>query len=507
MISIFLLNNPITPDPDILKTSEFRRTVFFDEIIIGYILVTERADKLLGFLDVSVASDDDSFIVQSIEFTKLRKWIFENSQQEIYEFKIPVPYPKRKLVDPFLILTAKFVPKYESIAAKDEHLPDFESHGRNLLDGWKSNTLFLKESKHDIGTNNVTANNTQDMEVEKPVKQSLKLRIMSPLIIKLKSTRPAGKHNILLSSFNIEMSETLRDYDPEMHIQLNAFHIDFNGNVTSLNDDSYPLILNSEESMNFNFRLMNLTEEAVQPLNIAIKLKVFKSNTHISNEIVTSWVPYVDFNLIAPPINSSLKYTTNNSTSSLSKKRVTTKRFNSMNSVMINLANANSNLFGLRLTFTGRLNVNLGEIVDWQLQAINTSFNKLNLSLVVNKLETSHSKITLNGHTSQSNVKATQLVPHPTPPIAPIQVNNTLPTQLTSSNSKALYESLKLEPLGILILNNDIRLNLEPNSVFEINLKIMGISKGIYNLEGVNIFDLNNGDCIDFGKLVEVFVI
>ena len=31
--------------------------------------------------------------------------------------------------------------------------------------------------------------------------------------------------------------------------------------------------------------------------------------------------------------------------------------------------------------------------------------------------------------------------------------------------------------------------------------------QGIFNLDGVKVFDMNSGDGIDFGKLVEVFVI
>ena len=58
-----------------------------------------------------------------------------------------------------------------------------------------------------------------------------------------------------------------------------------------------------------------------------------------------------------------------------------------------------------------------------------------------------------------------------------------------------------------LILNNDIRMGpLDPNAVFETEIQLI-VSKGIFNLDGVKVFDMNSGDGIDFGKLVEVFVI
>lgn len=70
------------------------------------------------------------------------------------------------------------------------------------------------------------------------------------------------------------------------------------------------------------------------------------------------------------------------------------------------------------------------------------------------------------------------------------------------------YNSLKLNTNGIIILNNDIRIGpLDSNTVFETEIKLIGLSKGIFNLDGIKIFDINSGDGLDFGKLVEVFVI
>ena len=43
----------------------------------------------------------------------------------------------------------------------------------------------------------------------------------------------------------------------------------------------------------------------------------------------------------------------------------------------------NSSLTGLRLTFVGKLDIKLGEVVNWKIQAINNSMSRLNLSLLV----------------------------------------------------------------------------------------------------------------------------
>ncbi|KAK7678640.1 hypothetical protein QCA50_018367 [Cerrena zonata] len=133
------------------------------------------------------------------------------------------------------------------------------------------------------------------------------------------------------------------------------------------------------------------------------------------------------------------------------------KSLSSTSSVTVNLTtNNNSTLAGLKLTFKGKLNVSLGEIITWKLQAINNSPNKLNLSLIVQN---------------------------------PINFN-------------------PLDTNGIIILDNDVRIGpIDSHSVFETDIKLIGISKGIYNLDGIKIFDISSGDGIDFGKLVEVFVV
>lgn len=171
----------------------------------------------------------------------------------------------------------------------------------------------------------------------------------------------------------------------------------------------------------------------------------------------------------------------------------------SSSSVTVNLTTSNnSTLSGLKLTFQGKLNLKLGEIVNWNLQAINNSPNKLNLSLVV------QNPINLNYGQKNANTS-----------------NNTSSSNLLNSTSDnkeilvynkvqlfSLYHSLKLNTSGIIILNNDIRIGpLEPNSVFETSLNLIGISQGIFNLDGIKIFDTSSGDGLDFGKLVEVFVV
>lgn len=116
-------------------------------------------------------------------------------------------------------------------------------------------------------------------------------------------------------------------------------------------------------------------------------------------------------------------------------------------SSMVTVNLSTNNMTGLRLTFKGRLSISLGEVVTWRLQAINTGSNRMSLV-----------------------VKSTEFD-------------------------------------GVFVLDNGLRIPLDANSVFETDIKIFGVSRGIHTLEGTKIFDVASGEGLDFGKLVEVFVI
>lgn len=235
-------------------------------------------------------------------------------------------------------------------------------------------------------------------------------------------------------------------------------------------------------------------------MGVNLTLKVL-GNDFETNVIETKWAPNIDFGLAAPPINHALKSTTPNLNIPMNSKRkpALNKRIvssiplnnakSSASSVTINLNNAgtsntlNSNtMLGLKLTFNGKLVVKVGEIVTFKLQAINNSPHKLNLSLVVQNLNTS----------------------------APTYLGGSFPFSFLNNKYQlyASYSELKLKSTGILILNNDLRLGpLDINSVYETNLKLVGFTKGIHNLEGLKLYDTITGEGLDFGKLVEIYVI
>lgn len=588
-----------------LHSSPVRDIIFFDESILGFIVLkaplnTQNYKQSKVFLDISIVLADLLKSKSDIENDKFNSSIInttlgsddiifhgENNDHHyiIWKFEVPVTYPKKKVNNPNVLFSCFISDKEakgtsvsrDSGPIADKALANYKpSYSRNLLSEL-NNEAKGSESKY-LLTIEPDVQETQpsiiiDEKLASISKASLSIPVSVSLVIKLKSTKPAGRNNILLSSLNIELSEELikllSELKDDYYFNILNLSLDFkNGTIDEFNSfkDKFPMSVKLIDSVSLSYRLLNnefLEKDLKQfdntsnmnqfskSINIRLTLQVQKfipdlnKFEDISNIITTNWSPFLDFSIIAPPINNSLKTTTNYSqfqslpnsqpfkynnirkpnllkpkglssqVSITSGNQINTgfsnfnihgsKRFNkslissSSSSVTVNLTTSNnSTLSGLKLTFQGKLNLKLGEIVNWNLQAINNSPNKLNLSLVVqNPINLNYGQKNANNsnNTSSSNLLTSAS------DNKEVLVYNKL--QLFS-----LYHSLKLNTSGIIILDNDIRIGpLEPNSVFETSLNLIGISQGIFNLDGIKIFDTSSGDGLDFGKLVEVFVV
>lgn len=631
-LSIAIPQNPDqliqnTDDHDInqflisLKSIPNRSLIFFDESLVGYIIfkTNEEYTKELShnvYLNVSVtpgdvngeaepqngAKEDSNYsvlntVLSSSHIIFLGQNTIDDLNYIIWRFEIPMVYPRRKLNNPkilFSCFTKRESPAaiqsediIDEVVATDIVLPDYKpgtepnvfSELNNLILETKSNYLFSPKFETHRQPLHKTQQPVEPVE-EKLLTAKLLLPITVSLVIKLKSTKPAGRNNMLLATLNIESSDELLSYLKDVPAEKVAKHYSFKILDLSMDfkhgiieefkteDFKFPVQYKLLDSINLTYKLINndLDRDSKQtdskPVNIKLTLQITKFNPadgtyeNTSSVITTNWTPSLDFSIIAPPINNSLKTTSNYSQSSYSQLQsqsqsrqsngmdprksalinsmykarntlgetgsATSLSYNTSNtmtnfnvnsakklnkpmrsssSVTVNLTtNANSTLSGLKLTFKGKLNINLGEVINWRLQAINESHNKLLLSLVVQNpinfnpvYSTSSSSANLNNNVSSSNL-----------------VNDESQEVLVYSKLQLynLYSSLKLDNRGIVILDNDIRLGpIEPFSVFETDIKLIGLSKGIFNLDGIKIFDTNSGDGIDFGKLVEVFVV
>lgn len=585
-----------------LSSSPERDIIFFDESVIGYVTLKTTSNSQYYkqskvFVDVSIqladqleskAEIDNGNFNSNIINTSLDaediiiQGVHNDEHYIIWKLEIPITYPKKKVNDPNILFSCFINDKEAGQGSFDKDaspvvekpLTDYKPcYSRNLLS--ELNNQVKNTNTNYLLTIDPSVQDTQpSLEINESKTTILQTSVSVPvrvsLVIKLKSTKPAGRNNILLSSLNIELSEELLkllgELDGDYYFNILNLSLEFkNGSIEDLNTfkDKFPIRFKLIDSINWSYRLIN-NEYLEKDLNqfdkgsninqysksigIRLTLQVQKYVPllnifeEVSNVIITNWSPVLDFSIIAPPINNSLKTSTNYSQfqslpnsqplkymrknnplkqkpslSSASLVNINqmnngisnlnmngSKRLNkslistSASSVTVNLTTNNTSaLSGLKLTFQGKLNLKLGEVVSWNLQAINNSPNKLNLSLLV------QNPINLNytpRNANTNNTSSFNLV-NSNPENNEILVYNKL--QLFS-----LYQSLKLNTHGIIILNNDIRIGpLKPNSVFETSLYLIGISQGIFNLDGIKIFDTNSGDGLDFGKLVEVFVV
>lgn len=249
---------------------------------------------------------------------------------------------------------------------------------------------------------------------------------------------------------------------------------------------------------------------------------LFPLDTNATADLISS--PRSASSLASPVINSttfSMGVNTENGKSVHGDLHQKLKRQSraSSTSLTVNIprTSKSSVLNGLILSFHGTTNVRVGEVFKWKIQAINKSHRVLNLSLYIQpKDNNNHSFLTSNitektpklsgsyhsssnlGFDSEHNkVNGNQIIyPYITPAAS------------SDVNLRKVFNQTKLTPTGIICLNNDVRIGpFDHYSVFETEINLIAIEKGIFSLQGVKIIDITSGESFDCGKLLEVVVI
>lgn len=589
-LRIIFPSNPIdTESEDICTTlsniepNDMRKIVFFDEHIQGYIIFSGPLDQqkdfirlVMAILPLDILGENDPLSYAASE-SKVEldlghdSLVHASESISIWKFELPVTYPRKRLSNPQLYIHCSLVDTKDETETNLEEIrdtvPTIEETLPNYFPCMKRN--LLSELNHQLDFIEIPSPATDETILSVPEKHfiektiiqaSVSIPVTISLVIKLKSTKPAGRNNMLLATLNVECSEELAKdkYVANFHFDILELKVGFkSGSVEPISLLKSSRISHSD-SLNLAYKFTNYEADSKdgnssKPINISLTLRVQEMKngkfSNISNIIQTQWSPYLDFGLIAPPINNALKTSHNNnlshvqpqgsaipinstrqkalmnniyklknasmsSASNVSNGGSTSRRLRQpfihptgrSSSVTVNLTTANnSTLSGLKLTFIGKLDINLGEVVNWKIQAINNSPNRLNLSLLVQN-PINFNPVYSGNNATTNNFSSSNLL-HNVGKVnsqGDVIIYNKL--QLY-----ALYNALKADgegEEGVLILNNDIRIGpLEPNTVFETEIQLVGISKGIFNLDGVKVFDINSGDGLDFGKLVEVFVI
>ncbi|KAI5966296.1 uncharacterized protein KGF55_000605 [Candida pseudojiufengensis] len=570
-------------DIDKLENLPIRQIVYHDEILQGYIINYKDNDskskKTTVYSCILPQNSDFTTELVSQENTSVHKYtfdenqvVFENNEILVWLFKFPILHQRKKIAQPNLYIACQLEestePQVVDITRAEDSmdLPNFMPVFNDLM------------VYSDVSINEQPNQNSLDTTIKKKAEDEkervkeeiavINLPIITSLVIKLKTTKPAGRNAILLAALNIECSDDLlhfltkeKSIDNTLHdiyFEITELNLIFENSLIQPTTQVVPTKIRIMDSLNVIYRLVSNAlpnKSSSKPIFIKMSFKVQKvvngELKSISNLIETEWNPFIDFGLIAPPINNALK--TNNNVSqvqsqvgalpngtnirqkallnniyklrspnssthsanslTLSSSSSTNNRKSSSgmpriaSSVTVNLAtNVNSSLAGLKLTFIGKLDIQVNQVTNWKIQAVNNSPNRLNLSLLVQNA-INFNPIYSTNTTSTNNISSSNLLTMNQN--SKSTSNNDVIIQ-NKNRSYSLYNSLKAnyEEEGVIILNNDVRIGpLEPQTVFETNIQLIGNRKGIFNLDGIKIFDINTGDGIDFGKLIEVFVV
>lgn len=571
---------------------KLREFLFFDELVTGFV-VFKCSDETIRDnakiqLDVSVANaellsydNEDAERENEGSNVSIMNWTLDETDViskkyhdkehcTIWKFTCPIVYPKRKLNKPNVLLScyvhrevSEESPKKEK-GAQNDFLVDFEPiHGANILDELSLLVSSTRQQHTSFKQPSAQRKVNETQTTRSPTvfsSYNMHIPLLTCLDIKLKSTKPAGRNNVMLATLGLELSEelltTYQNTFPyflsikELQISLTEGEVKNQDHVKT-----FPIDFKLRDSLSLTYKLSidkildskNLDRNIgvnlyIKAINLRIVIQLRKvvveggsySSVPVSSDIIMNWSPSLDFSLSAPPINNCLKTTSTNSPSlsqvnyqslkvprkpnfyktknALSgsllagspaltstnltqpSKKLGFPPLKSASSVMVNLTTGNSStLSGLKLTFQGKLTLKLGEITTWRLQAINNSTYRLNLSLLAQNSSNSNSQKAFNAYASAANS------------------TDKIQDKFTIYNRSLLfnaYQSMKAKMSGVLTLDNDIRIGpIDPGNVYETTIRLIGISPGIYNLDGIKLFDVGSGDGLDFGKLVEVFVV
>ncbi|GMM29935.1 hypothetical protein DAMA08_026800 [Martiniozyma asiatica (nom. inval.)] len=289
--------------------------------------------------------------------------------------------------------------------------------------------------------------------------------------------------------------------------------------------DSFPFTLNSESSATIPYKLIKLSQSSI----IKHDLITCTIKGEIDGRLIsTKWITNIDISTATLALSSSpnlskkysgvipnrklksasaptisKRYSThsgstlasgsNGSNDSFENKKMSSRRHASFKSRTLSSINSYSSLNsnkkrGLNIQISGPNLVKLGERFRWNLKLHNESTEKMDLIIYV-----------------QSSISKTYEKSTPTIPTQSGPNYDTIPLFTNQQLVRNFYH--KFNKSGIISLTNHLRVNLDRGFLFETELVLVSIERGIFNLYDLKIVDMISGTTFECGKLLDVFVI
>ncbi|CDK24909.1 unnamed protein product [Kuraishia capsulata CBS 1993] len=519
---------------DQLNKVEPRSVAFFDESLKGYAVLSANADTdtildtetrlrvrvslILNGAEIRQSS------VRNLVFTKeqlILQGHFQNTNYLIWKLEFPVLSPTKAVPHQQILISALVEPGYISSnsgakLSRTETLEDLKPTVQgNVLEGItstfknSSNSTAIPVISESILTQQKSQSgekpNGIPQDSSKAVKADVILPVYPVLQMKLKYTRLLGKSKLLLATLELGISKYFVKNRLPVQVDEISFSLPDGSAIPQMPASiTFPLQF-KDSTLHLTYRLVSDDNSSlVMPAVITVTSKIVQGSS--TRDICTRWSTKVDFGISHVPSSSSAKL---NSSPMASRTSVVLQRRNQemKNSLKHSSSSLTlpsrqntaymkpppNSLSGLRLSFSGTTITRVGERFKWKVQAVNNSENTIHASLFIQSAVS---------HAFEKSM----------PPI-PIPINPGLNDKRDAISIYPVpallsaYSSSKLSSNGIICLSNNLRLGpIEPHSVFETDMELMGIEKGLFNLQGVRLVDLSTSETFDCGGLLDVLV-
>ncbi|KAH3661681.1 hypothetical protein OGAPHI_006531 [Ogataea philodendri] len=284
-----------------------------------------------------------------------------------------------------------------------------------------------------------------------------------------------------MASLELALSGQFRESGASTQIESVGLLIQ-NCDVVSYSNLKYPLTLPKNSNLSLTYKLVNNDTKWMKPVLVTIACTV-----NAKRHIITKWNTNVDFQAapaVAPipsPSLGVLKSRSTNSALSLVKK----SRPKSNSS--LNLSHTRKNL---NISVSGQTKVKLGEVFKWKLQFINKSNDSLSLILYI-----------------QSSINKEYEKSVPPIPLQNSGFNKADPVPLYALGQLVRAFKHEFNKAGLISLTNNLKFTLDPGNLFETELELIGIEKGLVNLHDVRVLEIKSGEIFECGRLLDVLVV
>lgn len=549
----------------LLQNSAHKQVAYFDENIVSYIVVPLGKESK-GSLNLEIRYSSDKFQFQdqkrnrrNISYTLKEKPDYCNEKFQIWKFNFGI-IPGRNYTYIKLIATYE-----KEICAKNDLLKPFEEvnliqvAGVDLLnDECILHDELNDDEKHNDGNNNnsdiIDTSYNDSIEYneinDNILKNSININISSLYQMSLKSY----KTEKTLAWLDLSSSKTLATFGTSLNI--NSIRIEcINCDITSCTPISFPVTLTTKSQLTIAYHVLYDDDTSVKPLSVVIDATV-DGHKHI----ITKWTSNLDLTSHGLPNNYSTSNLGNNnvagkriqqqsllppvklaklrsynslglnqnipkiqpprstSSGSISTNGLSSTPPNRTNSSLINGSSglggkryasmklkSGSNLSlsqlwtgnasqsfqrGLVITISGPTKVKLGEKFRWKIQLLNKSSEKMDLILYV-----------------QSSIKKEYEKTVPPIPIQSTNNNKNDIVPLFSNNQLVRSFYYKFNRAGLVSLTNNLRVSLEYGNLYECELELMSVERGMFNIYDFKVLDIASGDIFECNRLLDVMVV